>query len=159
MQYHAEFNHHRLPSGDRTPWNIADRTGDPRVVPTYRRFAELRERLLPYLASQARLAVERRLPLMRPLFFDWPHDPEIWRHPFQYLLGDHLLIAPVVEAGVERSPVYLPAGEWIDAWTVEHIRGPALLDRSVPLDEIPVYVRSSAIKDLLNVFTRGSGPT
>jgi alpha-glucosidase (family GH31 glycosyl hydrolase) len=42
---------------------------------------------------------------------------------------------------------------------VEHIRGPALLDRSVPLDEIPVYVRSSAIKDLLNVFTRGSGPT
>ena len=159
MQYHAEFNHHRLPSGDRTPWNIADRTGDPRVVPTYRRFAELRERLLPYLASQARLAVERRLPLMRPLFFDWPHDPEIWRHPFQYLLGDHLLIAPVVEAGVERSPVYLPAGEWIDAWTAEHIRGPALLDRSVPLDEIPVYVRSSAIKDLLNVFTRGSGPT
>jgi alpha-glucosidase (family GH31 glycosyl hydrolase) len=159
MQYHAEFNHHRLPSADRTPWNIAERSGDPRVVPTFRRFAELRERLLPYLISQARLAVERRLPLMRALFFDWPDDPEIWRHPYQYLLGDHLLIAPVVETGVERTHVYLPAGDWVDAWTEEHIRGPALVDRAVPLDEIPVYVRSSAIKDLLKAFTRGPAPT
>ncbi len=159
MQYHAEFNHHRLPSGDRTPWNIAERSGDPRVVPTFRRFAELRERLLPYLTSQARLAVERRLPMMRALFFDWPDDPEIWRHPYQYLLGDHLLIAPVVETGVERSPVYLPAGDWVDAWTEEHIRGPVLLDRSVPLNEIPVYVRAGAIRDLIKAFTRDPAPT
>ena len=51
MQYHSEFNHHRVPSRDRTPWNIAERTGDPRVLPTYRAFARLREALVPYLGG------------------------------------------------------------------------------------------------------------
>ena len=37
MQYHSEFNHHRTPSRDRTPWNIAERTGDDRVLPVFRR--------------------------------------------------------------------------------------------------------------------------
>ena len=154
MQYHAEFNHHRQPSGDRTPWNIAERTGDPRVLPAYRRLAQLRERLLPYLISQASLSVERRLPLMRALLFDWPDDPEIWLHPFQYLLGDHLLVAPVVQAGVDRWPVYLPRGDWIDAWTGELVSGPGVEERSAPLDEIPVYIRASAHVELLPLFRR-----
>jgi alpha-glucosidase (family GH31 glycosyl hydrolase) len=154
MQYHAEFNHHRLPSGDRTPWNIAERTGDPRVVSAYRRFAQLRERLLPYLVSQAGLAVERRLPLMRALLFEWPEDVEIWRHPFQYLLGDDLLVAPVVEAGVDQWPVYLPAGEWIYAWTGEALTGPGMVNCPAPLDEIPVYIRAEAHAALSTIFGR-----
>jgi len=51
FQYHAEHNHHRRPSGDRTPWNIAERTGDARVLPAFRRFARLRTRLAPYLGA------------------------------------------------------------------------------------------------------------
>jgi alpha-glucosidase (family GH31 glycosyl hydrolase) len=156
MQYHAEFNHHRLPSGDRTPWNIAERTGDSRVVPTYRRFAQLRERLLPYLVTQAGLAVERKLPLMRALFLDWSDDPEIWRHPFEYMLGDDLLIAPVVEGGVDRWPVYLPVGDWIDAWTGEAVSGRAFIERAVPLDEIPVYIRARSYAELSRVFAPDS---
>ena len=58
MQYHSEFNHHRSPSRDRTPWNIAERHGDPSVLTVFRRFARLRERLLPYLVAQARISVE-----------------------------------------------------------------------------------------------------
>jgi hypothetical protein len=54
MQYHSEFNHHRDPSVDRTPRNIAARTGEPRVLEVFRRFARLREELVPYLAEQAR---------------------------------------------------------------------------------------------------------
>ena len=156
MQYHAEFNHHRRPSGDRTPWNIAERTGDPRVLPIYRRFAQLRERLLSYLVYQAGLAVERRLPLMRALFFEWPDDPEIWRHPLQYLLGDDLLVAPVVETGVDQWPVYLPAGEWVDAWTGAQVRGPVVVVRPAPINEIPVYIRASAHAALSMVFERDS---
>ncbi len=156
MQYHAEFNHHRRPSGDRTPWNIAERTGDPRVLSTYRQFAQLRERLVPYLVSQASLAVERRRPLMRALFFEWPDDPEIWRHPFQYLLGDDLLVAPVVEADVDHWPIYLPAGEWVHAWTGENVQGPVVIERPAPLNEIPVYIRASAYAALSMVFERDS---
>ena len=141
MQFHSEFNHHRLPSRDRTPWNIAERTADARVLPTYRLFARLRDALVPYLADQGRRCVERRVPLMRALWFDWPDDPRVWDFPYQYLLGDGLLVAPVVEPGVEVWPVYLPAGDWVDAWTGETLKGGRVLERPVPLHRIPVFRR------------------
>jgi 1,3-alpha-isomaltosidase len=141
MQYHSEFNHHRRPSRDRTPWNISERTGDPRVIPAFRAFARLRDRLVPYLAAEARRAVEQRVPLMRALCFDWPQDPRVWEFPYQYLLGDSLLVAPVVKPGVEDWPVYLPEGAWSDAWTGEELTGGAVITRPAPLDRIPVFVR------------------
>lgn len=143
MQYHSEFDGHRLPSRDRTPWNIAERMGDPDVLTIYRRFAELRERLNPYLIEQAARSVERARPLMRALFFDWPHDPVIWEYPYQYLLGDDLLVAPVVEPGMERIDVYAPEGEWASLWDGSRIVGPARITVSAPRDEIPVMVRLS----------------
>src|SRR5690606_2277891 len=117
MQYHSEFNHHRSPSRDRTPWNIAQRTAAARVRPVFRRFAEVRERLVPYLAAEARRAVAAREPLMRPLFLDHPADPRVWEHPMQWMLGDALLVAPVVEEGASAGVAYLPPGEWVDAFT------------------------------------------
>jgi alpha-glucosidase (family GH31 glycosyl hydrolase) len=153
MQYHSEFNHHRQPSRDRTPWNIAERTGDPRVLPTYRRFAELREALLPYLTEQASLSVKTTKPLMRALFFDAPDDPEIWSWPYEYLLGDDLLVAPITDPGIESWRVYLPEGEWIDAWTGETHLGPLVVNRRAPLAEIPVYLRPHRAADLLPLFS------
>ncbi len=99
MQYHAEFNAHRVPSRDRTPWNVAEQTGDPSVLSIYRELSSLRERLVPYLVAQATASVERSTPLMRALFVDWPRDPRIWEFPLQYLLGDDLLVSPVTEEG------------------------------------------------------------
>ena len=141
MQYHSEFNHHRQPSRDRTPWNIAERTGSPDVMAVFRRFATLRESLVPYLVEQARLSVHSGAPLMRPLCFDHPDDKRIFDWPLQYQLGDDLLVAPVTEPGVTTWPVYLPAGEWEDFFTGERHTGPVEVDRRVPLNEIPVYRR------------------
>ena len=141
MQYHSEFNHHRSPSRDRTPWNIAERTGDDRVLPVFRRFAKLRERLVPYLVEQAARSVESGRPLMRPLFFDYGDDERIWSYPRQYQLGDDLLVAPVTDPGAATWRVYLPAGEWADLFTGERHMGPVVVERPVPLDEIPVYLR------------------
>ncbi len=139
MQYHAEYNHHRLPSNDRTPWNIAERTGDPRVIPIFRRFAQVRERIVPYLVEQATRSVETGRPLMRALGFEWPDDLQAWDHPYEYLLGDDLLVAPIVETGVTSLEVYLPIGEWIDFWTQERIAGGRTVRRDAPLETIPVY--------------------
>ncbi len=144
MQYHSEFNHHRRPSRDRTPWNIAERTGDPRVIPIYRHFAQLRDRLVPYLADHARRSVGRAVPLMRALCIEWPEDGAVWDYPFEYLLGDDLLVAPVVDPGRTDWEVYLPAGEWIDAWRGALVAGPVRLRAPAPLEEIPVFVRASA---------------
>ena len=153
MQYHSEFNHHRTPSRDRTPWNIAERTGDERVLPVSRRFVQLRERLVPYLATEARHAIGAGEPLMRPLFFDVPDDPAVWEHPVQWMLGRDILVAPVIEPATGTWTVHLPAGEWIDAFSGAPVAA-GRVERSVPIDELPVYVRASAWPRLREVFAQ-----
>ena len=152
MQYHAEFNDHRVPSNDRTPWNIAERTGDPAVLSGFRRFAELRHRLVPYLAEQSERSVASGRPLMRSLCFDHPDDPEIWAVPLQFQLGDDLLVVPVTEPGAAGVSAYLPAGEWVDAFTGEVHAGGGWAVRAVGLDEIAVYRRAISSPTLDGVF-------
>lgn len=144
MQYHSEFNHHQRPLRDRTPWHVAETTGDDRVVPIFRRYAVLREQLVPYLAEQAARTIATDRPLLRPLFFDHADDPEIWNHPYQYLLGDDLLVNPVLEPGATTWTTYLPGGTWYDAWTGEPVAG-GLVTRDVPLEVVPVYTRTAGV--------------
>jgi alpha-glucosidase (family GH31 glycosyl hydrolase) len=151
MQYHSEFNHHRSPSRDRTPWNIAERTGDHRVIPIFRQFTKMRERLVPHLVEWARRSIATSEPLMRPLYFDYPEDSVVWEHPLQWMLGPDLLVAPVIEAGARTWQVYLPDGDWIDVWTGKPVRS-GLVRRDVPIDIIPVFCRASAWDHVRSVF-------
>jgi len=153
MQYHAEFNAHRLPSRDRTPWNVAEQSGDPRALEIYRQFTDLRVRLAPYLVAEGRRAVETSVPLMRPLFFDVSDDERVWDFPFQYLFGSGLLVSPVVEQGATEWTTYLPVGDWVDAWSGEHRAGGQSVTREVPLDVIPVYVRADRWPELRETFS------
>ncbi len=152
MQYHSEFHHHRPQLRDRTPWHVQETTGDQRVLPTFRRFAQVREKLVPYLAKQARITIAEGRPLMRALFFDHADDPEIWRHPLQYQLGDHLLVNPVTKPDQNEWTTYLPAGNWIDVWTGETVPGAQAHTRSVPIDAIPVYCRAGGWSKMQEVF-------
>jgi alpha-glucosidase (family GH31 glycosyl hydrolase) len=141
MQYHSEFNDHRLPLRDRTPWNIAERTGHPEVIDIYRHFVKTRLSLMPYITAEARHSVETGEPLMRPLFLDWSSDPKAWQISDQYCFGRALLVAPVLEPGLNIRPVYLPEGEWQDFWTGEKVSGLRWVDVPVPLESIPVFRR------------------
>jgi alpha-glucosidase (family GH31 glycosyl hydrolase) len=154
MQYHAEYNGHRAPSRDRTPWNVAEQTGDPRALTDYRWFTRLRERLAPYLIDQTRRSISGSRPLMRAPFFEWPEDEQLWAYPFQYLLGDDLLVSPVVDEGVAEWETYLPAGDWVDVWTGAELPGGQVVSRDVPLDVIPVYCRRESWEQLRDVFAR-----
>ena len=153
MQYHSEFHHHRPPLRDRTPWHVQETTGDQRVIPTFRRYAKLRERLVPYLAEQARTTIATGRPLMRPLFFAHPHDPLIWQRPLQYKLGDHLLINPVTQPDATEWSSYLPAGDWVDVWTGDPAVGGQTHTAAVPIDVVPVYCQAQAWQHLHTVFT------
>lgn len=152
MQYHSEFNGHRVPSRDRTPWNVAEQTGEPAVLDIYRKLTELRERLVPYLADQAQRSVDGAKPLMRALFFDYPGDEAVWDFPSQYLLGDELLVAPVTDEGADTWQVYLPPGDWVDVWTGAAVTGATVVSRLTPIDVIPVYCRRNAWSALAGVF-------
>ncbi|WEK12439.1 MAG: glycoside hydrolase family 31 protein [Candidatus Microbacterium phytovorans] len=144
MQYHSEFNHHRTPSRDRTPWNIAERTGDDRVLALTRTFTHLRERLVPYLAASARETIATDRPLMRPLFFD---DPQAWDavgDTTQWMLGADLLVAPVLAPGARTLDVWIPEGEWVDAWSGEPVASGARVSVPVSIERIPVFVRAGS---------------
>lgn len=141
MQYHSEYNDHRRPLRDRTPWNIAERTGQPEVIDVYRKYAQLRMRLLPYICTEARTCAETGEPLMRPLFLDWPGDPQAWQVEDQYCFGRALLVAPVLQPGAAERRLYLPDGEWVDFWDGRPVAGGQWLTVAAPLDRIPVYRR------------------
>ena len=144
MQVHSEYNHHRTPTADRTPWNIAERTGDGRVLPVFRNFARIRGRLRPYLVQEARSFLATGRPLMAPLFFDGHDDPAIWEARYQYMLGRDLLVCPVTDEGATSATVYLPEGRWWDAWTGERFDGGAWHTVDAPVERIPLFVRGEA---------------
>ncbi len=154
MQYHSEYNPGG-PSRDRTPWNVARRSGDPRVIPLARFFARLRMNLLPYVLSEAAHSAATGQPLMRPLLLDHPDEPAAWRVADQYRFGRDLLVAPVVEEGATARRLYLPPGRWHDLWSGVVEAGGRWVEVPALLEAIPVYVRAGAILPL-NLGERGT---
>lgn len=140
MQYHTD--QHRQ---DRTPWNLAERTGHPEVTRIYRYLAHLRYNLVPYIYSQAAAGARTGLPLMRPLFLIHPDDSAAAGITDQYYLGEDLLVAPVLEPGAAGRHVYLPAGGWYDFWTGESVSGGQTVWCEAPWDRIPVFVRAGSV--------------
>jgi alpha-D-xyloside xylohydrolase len=105
----------------------------------------LRERLRPYIMDQMRLASERGVPPMRPVFFDFPGDERCWTVDDQFMFGPDLLVAPVLYEGARRREVYLPAGtNWTDAWTGQTFEGGQQITADAPLERIPLYLRAQA---------------
>jgi alpha-glucosidase (family GH31 glycosyl hydrolase) len=141
MQYHAESKAEL--NQDRTPWNIAERSGDPRALTGYAFYANLRMQLMPYLEREAAHCVDHRTPLMRAMLLDHQDDPAAIKLWDQYMLGRNLLVAPVIEEGATAREVYLPKGRW---WHLFEQRwydtGWHRVD--APLEAIPVFLREGA---------------
>lgn len=110
-----------------------------------KQFLFLRERLRPYIRECMRQAHETGAPVMRPLFFDVPEDPNCWNVQTSYFFGSDLLVTPVTDAGVDTVDVYLPAGhQWTEAKTGIQYEGGQTVTAVAPLDVIPVFLRDNA---------------
>jgi len=143
MQYHAEskgeFNQ------DRTPWNVAERTGKPWVLTLYKRYADLRMNLLPYIYDQAIRTSRTGVPLMRAMALVWPDDPRCARLKEQYMFGDALLVAPVMEEGRTVKDVYLPEGSWLPLFGGEAVAGGRMVRVEAAIEDIPVFQRQDSM--------------
>lgn len=143
MQYHAEskgeFNQ------DRTPWNIAERTGKPWVLTLYKKFADLRMNLLPYIYDQAIKTSRTGIPLMRAMALEYPQDAKCSRLKEQYMFGSALLVAPVAEEGRTVKDVYLPEGSWISLFNGEVLEGGRMHRVQAAIEDIPVYQREDSV--------------
>ncbi len=119
------------------------------TVTTWRRYARLHNALVPYLYAYAAIAHATGVPTMRHLVLRYPDHPEALRQDHQYLLGDELLVAPVVEPGATTRRVWFPPGTWVGFWDDAPHSGPGYAEVPAPLERIPLFVRGGAILPLL----------
>ena len=94
-----------------------------RVQDVFRKSAEMKYRLMPYVYAQAKECTEKGLPMMRALFVEFPDDPGAWKVDDEYLFGSQILVAPLLESGITGRTVYLPEGKWIDYQTEKVYEG------------------------------------
>ncbi|MCQ2457685.1 MAG: glycoside hydrolase [Clostridia bacterium] len=148
MQWHSEPRGGQFSGGpgegynnDRSPWNLAEKWNDPRLLEISTGYAKLRETLRPYLWREAQSCAGESRPMMAHLCLDWPDDPRSWLTDDEYMLGHELLVAPVTEKGADSRTVWLPRGKW-EAWfTGEKYSGGQEIKVACPIDSIPVFRR------------------
>lgn len=110
-----------------------------------RRYMYVREELKPYIMGQMKLASEDGTPVMRPLFYDFCGDKNVYDIGDEYMFGPDLLVAPVVELGARKRMVYLPEGcRWKDAGTGMVYDGGTRIEADAPLDTIPLFLKEDA---------------
>lgn len=117
----------------REPWYY-----DDEIIRISQAYFKLREALQPYLLATAK---QDGVPMWRPLAMDFCDDERAREIDDEFMLGDDLLVAPVLNEFDERR-IYLPKGEWRDAWTGEPHIGPKSWLMTVDLDVTPVFVRN-----------------
>lgn len=116
MRIHGNRNRHgekkrdvKEPTGDPNElWSFGDRNFE-----ILRELVFLRERLRPYIEKHMRIASEKGYPLMRPMFYDYPDDETCYALGEQYMFGDEIIFAPIVNRGQTEKRVYIPEDGWI----------------------------------------------
>jgi alpha-D-xyloside xylohydrolase len=116
MRLHGSRNRHFEP----TP-GLLEPSGDPNEIWSFgeesfeilKNLIFIREKLRPYIQSQMDIASEKGYPIMRPMFFEYPDDEICYTLDSQYMFGDDIIFAPIVNQGQRVKTVYIPDGEWI----------------------------------------------
>jgi alpha-glucosidase (family GH31 glycosyl hydrolase) len=122
----------------------------PRYADIMRDAFQLRYALIPYIYSQARHTYDSGVAFLHPLYYDYPDAPEAYDFKDEYTFGDDMIVSPVVtemdkNSRLATKSIWLPAGEWIEWSSGTHLQGPAKIDRTYALSEIPVFVRAGAV--------------
>ncbi|MFF8795373.1 glycoside hydrolase family 31 protein [Streptomyces globisporus] len=132
--------HSAIDAGRREPWEFG-----PEVLEHARTALVERERLHPYFVSLSQVARLTGAPYVRPVWWGAPGDRALRECEDAFLLGDALLVAPVLEPGVRRRAVRLPRGRWYDTVTGRAYEGPGQVLVDAPLSGVPVLARAGAV--------------
>ena len=121
---------------------------DGETLEVFRVYACLHAALRPYLYRYAEVAHARGLPIMRPLFLSYPVEVVTYTLEDEFLLGDDLLVAPVLKPGQAARRVYLPKATWREYWTDRLHSGPGWVTVVSPRHHIPFFVREGSTLEL-----------
>jgi alpha-glucosidase len=130
--------HSAIDSEQREPWSFG--ADFERIN---RASIELRYQLLPTIYSLFAESEKTGIPPLRALWFVYPNDVKAALIEDEYLVGNDLLVAPVVTEGALKRQVYFPKGDtWIDWWSGVRYAGGKAVVVDAPLDRLPLYVRA-----------------
>jgi alpha-glucosidase len=118
------------------------------VESNFRKYTELRMRLLPYYNSLAHESYLTGLPIMRPLLIEFENDIRLRSVDDQIMLGGALMICPILENGAVSRKIVLPEGLWHDFWSERSWDGSTTIEYSAPMDRLPILVRGGTILPL-----------
>ena len=125
---------------DQEPW-----ASGPEQEAIRRRYIELRYRLLPYTYTSMEETTRTGLPLMRPLFLEYPQESAFYDDDRDFFFGHDFLVEPVVTEMLDALDVKFPPGKWFDFWSSKEYSDKDKLLLNPKLDELPLYVRAGAI--------------
>jgi len=123
----------------RVPWMF-----DEEACDVLRRFVKLKCALMPYLYRQAVKAHEEGVPMMRPMYVEFPGDRACEPLDKQYMLGDSLLVAPVFKESGEAE-YYLPEGRWYNLLTNKEAEGGSWQKEAYDYFTMPLFLRPGSI--------------
>ena len=115
-----------------------------KIISAAARLSRIHTALLPYMKDCVGENSRRGIPVMRPLFLDEPGEERAYdRSLYSYILGDDMLVAPVIRPGETRRSLWLPKGSWVHLWTGRTYQG-GELEVDAPLTFPPVFFREDS---------------
>ncbi|KAF9986257.1 hypothetical protein BGZ65_008301 [Modicella reniformis] len=134
--------HAHLDSKRREPWLF----GEPYTT-QIREAIRTRYAYLPFWYTLFHEASVDGMPIMRPMFTEFPEDEQVFGMDDQYMIGNALLVKPVTKAGITQSKIYFAGNEkWFDIMDYDKVeQGPGFKEVASPANKIPVYQRAGTI--------------
>ncbi|MEO5500591.1 MAG: TIM-barrel domain-containing protein, partial [Ginsengibacter sp.] len=107
-------------------------------------FIDLRYSMLPYNYTLGYEQAKYGEPLVRPLFYSSSSDSNLLKASDEFMWGENILVAPVIEKGAAARKLYLPTGKWVEIFTTKKFEGNQWLNENVSLETIPVFVKEGS---------------
>ncbi|MCH1963709.1 DUF4968 domain-containing protein [Clostridium perfringens] len=133
-------NHSNMYTRRQEPWAFG-----PRAEKIAKKSIELRYELLPYIYDLYYISHKEGLPIFRPMIMEYEKDMNLLNIREQFMLGENMLVAPVLYEGERSKAVYLPKGSWFNYFTMEKLQGGKWYKLPCELDEILVFVKEGSI--------------
>ncbi len=133
-------NHSNMYTRRQEPWAFG-----PRAEKIAKKSIELRYELLPYIYDLYYISHKEGLPIFRPMIMEYEKDMNLLNMREQFMLGENMIVAPVLYEGERSKTVYLPKGSWFNYFTREKLQGGKWYKLPCELDEILVFVKEGAI--------------
>ncbi|WP_096516692.1 glycoside hydrolase family 31 protein [Clostridium perfringens] len=133
-------NHSNMYTRRQEPWAFGQR-----AEKIAKKSIELRYELLPYIYDLYYISHKEGLPIFRPMIMEYEKDMNLLNMREQFMLGENMIVAPVLYEGERSKTLYLPKGSWFNYFTREKLQGGKWYKLPCELDEILVFVKEGSI--------------